>query len=111
METDIILVFIKHLIQSDIIDIDYLDSIPKDRFINSNLHKIVASLCINHVNLKSNINNNKLRMDINMYRNTLVHCEGSINKDKIKYCITTILKDILNLQDICEYSEYDYMIY
>lgn len=76
MEKDITLVFLKYLMEYDKIDIVYLDSLDADRFVGSNIHKLVVSLCVNYMNLNSEILNKKLRLDLKMYRNPLVHCEG-----------------------------------
>lgn len=111
METDITLVFLKYLIEYDKIDIDYLDSLDKKKFKGSNIHKLVANLCVNYINLKSNIMSEKLRISLGLYRNFLVHCEGSVNEEKIKSGVVTILKDINKLNSVKEYSEYDFMVY
>lgn len=111
METDITLVFIKYLINSNKIDIKYLDSLDENRFNGSNIHKLITNLCTNYVNLKSNIINKKLRISLGLYRNFLVHCEGSINNKKIKSGIIAILNDINKLNLVEEYSEYNYMMY
>lgn len=111
METDITLVFLKYLIEYDKIDIEYLDSLDKKKFKGSNIHKLVANLCVNYINLKSNIMSEKLRISLGLYRNFLVHCEGSVNEEKIKSGVVTILKDINKLNSVKKYSEYDFMIY
>lgn len=111
METDITLVFLKYLIESGKIDIKYLDNLNKNKFKGSNIHKLVTNLCVNYTNLKSNIVNEKLRISLGLYRNFLVYCEGSVNEEKIKSGIVTILKDVNKLTLVKEYSEYDFMIY
>lgn len=111
METDITLVFIKYLIVNNKIDIEYLNSIDANKFKGSNIHKLITSLCINYVNLKSNIINEELCVNLRLYRNFLIHCEGSINSKKIKSGIIDILNDINNINLVDEYDEYNYMMY
>lgn len=111
METDITLLFLKYLIKYGKIDIEYLRLVDKDKFVGSNLHKLVASLCINYVNLKSTIGNEKLRMDLDVYRNLLIHCEGSVSSKDIRAAIIEILEHIERLINVEEYSEYSFMIY
>lgn len=93
METDITLVFIKYLIVNNKIDIEYLNSIDANKFKGSNI--INEELCIN----------------LRLYRNFLIHCEGSINTKKIKSGIIDILNDINNINLVDEYNEYKYMMY
>lgn len=111
MENDIALVFLKYLIKYNKIDILYLDSLDADRFVGSNIHKLVVSLCVNYTNLNSEILNEKLKVDLQVYRNPLVHCEGSVSSQGIKYGIINILEDIDLLDNVDEYNERDYMMY
>lgn len=111
METDITVVFLKYLIKYNKIDIDYLKDIDDSKFLRSNLHKIISSLCINYINIGCEILDKTLQTDIKMYRNSLIHCEGSVNVKSIKSGIIKILKDIERLTDVDEYDEYEYMIY
>lgn len=111
METDITLTFLKYLIKYEKIDIEHLRLVDKDKFVGSNLHKLIASLCINYVNLKSTIDDEKLRMDLDVYRNLLIHCEGSTNSKNIRAVILEILEHIERLINVEDYSEYLFMIY
>lgn len=108
MEKDITLVFLKYLMEYDKIDIVYLDSLDTNRFVGSNIHKLVVSLCVNYMNLNSEILNKKLRLDLKMYRNPLVHCEGSVSSKNIKYGIMALLKDVEKITDVAEYNEYEF---
>lgn len=108
MEKDITLVFLKYLMEYDKIDIIYLDSLDADRFVGSNIHKLVVSLCVNYMNLNSEILNKKLRLDLKMYRNPLVHCEGSVSSQNIKYGIMALLKDVEKITDVAKYNEYEF---
>lgn len=111
METDITLVFLKYLLKYNKIDIIYLKTIDASRFLHSNLHKVVSNLCTNFINLKSEILNEDLKLDLDLYRNSLIHCEGSVNIKNIKSGVIKILEDIENLKNVDEYSEYNFMIY
>lgn len=108
MEKDITLVFLKYLMEYDKIDIIYLDSLDADRFVGSNIHKLVVSLCVNYMNLNSEILNKKLRLDLKMYRNPLVRCEGSVSSQNIKYGIMALLKDVEKITDVAKYNEYQF---
>lgn len=111
MEKDVTLTFLKYLIKYGKIDVEHLREVAKDKFVGSNLHKLVASLCINYVNLNAIVNDEKLQMNLDVYRNLLVHYEGSVNSKNIRAAILEILKRIERLTDVDEYSEYDYMMY
>ena len=111
METDITLVFLKYLIKYNRINIRHLDTLDKNRFEGSNIHKLVTSLCINYINLKSEIFSEDLKMYLKVYRSPLVHCEGSVDHKAIKAGVITILKEIDKLTDVDEYREKDYMMY
>lgn len=111
METDITLVFLKYLIKYGKIDISHLKTVDRDKFVGSNLHKLVASLCMNYVNLNSTINDEKLQMKLEVYRNLLIHCEGSVSSKNIRAAILEILEHIERLIYVEEYSEYFFMLY
>lgn len=111
METDITLVFLKYLIKYNRIDIQYLDTLEENRFPGSNIHKLITHLCVNYMNLQSDILNEDLKTSLRVYRNTLVHCEGSISSQNIKYGIINILEDIDLLDNVDEYSKCNYMMY
>ena len=111
MENDITLCFIKYLLEKDIIDINYLKNIDESKFLGSNLHKLMAHLSINYINIKSEIYTKELYKLVKKHRNLLVHSEGSTNKKKLKFLILSILETINKTTKIGEYNEYDYMIY
>lgn len=111
MENDITLCFIKYLLENDIIDINYLKNLDESKFLGSNLHKLIAHLSVNCINIKSEIYTEELYDLLWRRRNLLVHNEGSTNKEKLKFLILSILKIINKTAKIDEYSEYNYMIY
>lgn len=111
METDITLSYIKYLLEEGLLDIEYMDSVDKSKFLGSNIHKLVTSLCVNCINLKSDINNSVLRPQLRVARNYLVHSIDSKESRKIKFFIMNILKIIDDLENVEKYSEYNYMIY
>lgn len=111
MENDITLCFIKYLLENDIIDINYLKNLESSKFLGSNLHKLVAHLSVNCINIKSEIYNKELYKLVKKHRNLLVHNEGSIKIKNLKISILSILKAINKLVKVDTYSEYDYMIY
>lgn len=111
METDIILSYIKYLLEEGLLDIEYMDNIDKSKFLGSNIHKLVTSLCVNCVNLKSDINNTDLNTQLKSARNYLVHSIDSKESNKLKFFIINILKVINDLENVESYSEYNYMIY
>lgn len=84
METDITLVFLKYLLKYNRLDIETLDNLDKSRFAGSNIHKLVTNLCVNYINLKSEILNEDLKASLRVYRSPLVHCEGSISEERDK---------------------------
>lgn len=111
MENDITLCFIKYLLNNDIIDIDHLENLDEPKFLGSNLHKLMAHLSVNCINIKSEIYNKELYDLLWRHRNLLVHNEGSTNKKNLKFSILSILKIINKTAKIDEYREYNYMIY
>lgn len=111
MENDITLCFIKYLLENDIIDIKYLENLDELQFLGSNLHKLIAHLGVNCINIKSEIYSKELCDLLWRHRNLLVHNEGSTNKKNLKFSILSILKIINKTAKIDEYSEYNYMIY
>lgn len=111
METDITLVFLKYLIKYNRINIEHLDTLDDSRFKGSNIHKLVTNLCVNYINLKSEILSEDLQIFLKMYRGPLVHCEGSVSEERIKAGIMAIIKEIAKLENVHEYKEKDYMMY
>lgn len=111
METDITLSYIKYLLEEGLLDIEYMDNIEKSKFLGSNIHKLVTSLCVNYINLKSDINNSDLKSQLKSARNYLVHSIDSKEPKKVKFFIMNILKIINNLENVENYSEYNYMLY
>lgn len=111
MENDITLCFLKYLLKNDIIDIKYLENLDESEFIGSNIHKLITHLSVNYINIKSEIQDEKLSTLLRNYRNSFIHTEGSVNKKKFKFAIISILNIINNMININEYNEYDYMIY
>lgn len=111
MENDITLCFIKYLLENGIIDINYLKNLDESKFLGSNLHKLMAHLSVNCINIKSEICTEELYDLLWRRRNLLVHNEGSTNKKKLKFLILSILKIINKTAKIGKYSEYNYMIY
>ena len=111
MENDITLCFLKYLLKNDIIDINHLENLDESKFLGSNLHKLIAHLSVNCINIKSEIHNKELHRLVKKHRNLLVHNEGSIKRKNLKISILSILKAIDKTVKVEEYSEYDYMIY
>lgn len=111
METDITLVFLKYLLKYNRLNIEILDDLDTSRFPGSNIHKLVTHLCINHINLQSEVLSKDLRMYLKVYRGPLVHCEGSVNEEDIKAGVITILKEINKLTNVEEYHEKEYMMH
>ena len=111
METDITLVFLKYLIKYNRLNIETLDSLDVSRFPGSNIHKLVTNLCVNYINLRSEILSKDLQIFLKMYRDSLVHCEGSVSGEKIKAGIMAIIREIAKLDNVHEYKEKDYMMY
>lgn len=111
METDITLSYIKYLLDEEIIDIEYMKNIDKSKFIGSNIHKLVTSLCVNYVNIGSSIEDYNLSSKLDLARNYLVHSRDIKESKQIKFYILNILELINTLNGVETYNEYNYMIY
>ena len=90
ISNNIFISYLLFLIKEDIIDLTNIDK----NIIRSPLHMLVASICIIVINLGVSSGNEEVDKVISKYRNSIIHCEGSISAD-IPYCINTIVDNII----------------
>lgn len=90
ISSNIFISYLLFLIREDIIDLTNINR----NIIKSPLHMLLASICVTVSNLGISSGDIEVDKTINRYRNSIVHCEGSANKE-IPYNINRIILEII----------------
>lgn len=90
ISSNIFISYLLFLIREDIIDLTDINR----NIIKSPLHMLLASICVTVSNLGVSSGDIEVDKTINRYRNSIVHCEGSANKE-IPYNINRIILEII----------------
>ena len=84
--------YLVFLVKENIIDLNCIEN--NINIIKSPLHMLIASICVTVHNLKISSGDIEVDKLISKYRNTIIHCEGSINSD-IPYNLNLIIMKII----------------
>lgn len=92
VSNNIFISYLLYLVKVGIINLDYIDDI---NIIRSPLHMLLASICVTVHNLKVSSGDEEVDKLISKHRNSIIHCEGSINSD-IPFNLNIIILKIID---------------